>query len=56
MNQLQRIIRARTHLLLDKPYYGFQLLQLDLIEDESIPTACTNGKYIKFNPKFIETL
>lgn len=27
-------------------------LSLETIVDDTIPTACTNGKYIKFNPEF----
>ena len=56
MEQIERIKRARKHLLLDKPFYGFQLVKYPLIEDNSIKTASTNGKWIKFNPQFIKTL
>lgn len=31
-------------------------LSLETIVDDSIPTACTNGKYIKFNPDFFLSL
>lgn len=32
------------------------LFALDCMWDESIPTACTNGKSIKFNPTFFDSL
>lgn len=48
----------KTHLLLNSElsFYASIMFQLNVFEDSSIPTACTNGKYIKFNPTFMDTL
>jgi predicted metal-dependent peptidase len=52
LTEKQRLERARIILLEDNCFYGYILMNLELIEDIRIPTACTNGKYIKFNPEF----
>ena len=53
MNQMEK---AKAQLLLDVPFYGYQLLSLPLIIDNTIKTACTNGKCIKYNENFVNTL
>jgi len=56
MTPLQKMERARTHLILDYPLYGLHILPIKLIEDISVERASTNGVIIKFNPEFIDTL
>lgn len=50
------IASATTTIVLDHPFFATLLLQMPRIEDPSVPTACTNGIVIKYNPKFIESL
>lgn len=50
------ISQAVTTIVLDHPFFATLLLQMPRIEDPSIPTACTNGVHIRYNPKFIESL
>ena len=52
----QKIAQVVTGLLLSEPFFGSLLLQLELLEDETIKTECTNGVYIKYNPTFIASL
>jgi predicted metal-dependent peptidase len=52
----ERIANATTTIVLDHPFFATLLLQMPRIEDDSIPTACTDGVVIKYNPKFIESL
>jgi len=49
---MQAYTKARARLILDQPFFGTLALRLTPIEDETIKTACTNGQYIKFNPKW----
>lgn len=57
IEQEKRIQRARVHLQSDYPFYGYILMQLEIIQDElNTETAKTNGHYIKYNPGFISTL
>lgn len=50
----RRIKKVLIKLLREKPFYGFFLLQVPVVEDESIPTACTNGEVIRYSPKFFK--
>ena len=48
--------RLRTRLLLDQPFFGSLAMHLEMVPDASVPTAQTNGVYLKFNPDFMATL
>jgi predicted metal-dependent peptidase len=54
--QHKRIIKARTALVLEHPFIGSIALNLPFKFDDNIPTAATNGKNIKYNPRFVESL
>lgn len=51
-----RLAKAKTNLVLSHPFVGSIALNLPYQIDQSIPTAATNGKVIKFNPDFVDTL
>lgn len=52
-----KLSKARAGLILDHPFFGSLALKLDLVEDATNnPTACTDGKQIRYNPEFIEEL
>ena len=51
-----KMSQAMTQLLLQEPFFGALAMRLYLIEDETVETECTNGKYIKYNPRFIESI
>ena len=51
-----KMSQAMTQLLLQEPFFGALAMRLELIEDETIQTECTNGKWIRYNPNFINTL
>jgi predicted metal-dependent peptidase len=53
---LKRISKAKTNLILGHPFIGSIALGMPTIIDDSIPTACTNGKSIRYNPDFLDTL
>ena len=53
---LKRIAKAKTKLILDHPFIGSIALNMPMTLDVSIPTACTNGKFVKFNPYFVDDL
>ena len=57
MSKASEIVsQAVTTIVLDHPFFATLLLQMPRIEDPSIPTACTNGVHIRYNPTFIESL
>lgn len=57
MSQLHpRLQKARIGLILDAPFFGSLITRLDMIEDEKVPTFCTNGVNIRYSPKFLATL
>jgi predicted metal-dependent peptidase len=51
-SQTERIKKARMDIILSDPFFGSLLMRLSMVEDAGIPTFCTNGKWIKFNPGF----
>lgn len=51
-----KLVRAKLQTLFRSPFFSYCLFQMPLIEDSSVPTACTNGKIIKFNPKWADSL
>lgn len=52
----QRLAKARASLILGEPFFGTIALKLALVEDRSRPTIAVNGKQMRYNPEFIETL
>jgi predicted metal-dependent peptidase len=51
-----KVAAATTTIILDHPFFASLLLGMKRIEDPSVPTACTNGVVIKYNPDFIDSL
>ncbi len=56
MKTLDKILKARTALILDQPFFGSLALRLKLVEDESFETAAVDGISMIYNPKFIDKL
>jgi predicted metal-dependent peptidase len=50
---IKRASRARTSLILTKPYYGALSLRLNLVETERIPTAATDAINLYLNPGYV---
>jgi len=53
MEATKIIARAKTHLMLRQPFFGSLAMSLPFIEDSEIPTMCTDGKSVRFNPEFV---
>lgn len=49
------VTKAVSAIVLDDPFYGYLLLRMEMLPAD-IPTACTNGKQIKYNPWFVANL
>ena len=56
MDMQHEIGRMRMDLLHASPFYGTLLLHIPVRPDESVPTACTNGRVIRYNPGFMSSL
>lgn len=58
MNQLakDKILKARTSLLLSHFFWGKLALYLQMVERPDIPTLAVDGKHIFYNPEFILSL
>jgi predicted metal-dependent peptidase len=56
MNARDKLIKARTQLVLDQPFFGSLALRLILAEDEKAATAYTNGVVLGYNRAFIKDL
>lgn len=44
---------AKTQLIILHPFFASLALNCQFIEDRTIPTACTNGDWIKYNPDWL---
>lgn len=53
---MDKMVAARTALVLDQPFFGMLALQLKLVESTYNTTAWTDGVHIGFNPEFIDSL
>ena len=51
----QKIVRARTQLLLRQPFFGTLCLRLKMIS-APVPTMATDGRRILYGPAFVESL
>ncbi len=52
----QRIIRARTRLVLDHPFFGHLALSMNLVEDHNCDTAWSDGITLGYNPLYVDML
>ena len=51
----QRLVRARTQLLLNHPFFGSLAVRLKLLPGD-LPTMATDGRGIVYNPQFVQQL
>lgn len=56
MNAREKIIAARTAMVLDQPFFGALALRLALCEDATCETAWTDGRSLGYSPTFAERL
>lgn len=52
----ERLVKSRVKLLKNSPFFGTLLLHAGVKESTSIPTACTDGRGLIFNPDFASEL
>lgn len=46
----------KTEMLMYRPFFGDILLRLHIVQDDDIPTACTDGRTIRWSGRFFSTL
>jgi predicted metal-dependent peptidase len=56
MSVEKAIVKARSQLLLDQPFFGTLALRLRVVHDDTVETAATDGKHFYYNEKFISKL
>ena len=56
MAPMTNMQKARAKLLLQYVFWAGIIIPTPMIEDETIPTACTDMKSVRYNPKFINSL
>ncbi|APG28773.1 hypothetical protein A7E78_13615 [Syntrophotalea acetylenivorans] len=56
MKKSPKLAKAIARTVLDHPFFATLLLRMKLHEDEEIKTACTDGRQIRYNPNFINSL
>lgn len=56
MTQADRILKARMEVILTAPFFGSLLMRLKMIPDAGIPTFRTDGRVIRYNEEFADSL
>jgi len=56
MDRNDRVKKAKTQLILRYPFVGNILFGMEVLWDESIPTACTNGEVVILSPDYVDSL
>ena len=56
MSEKEKIAKARAQLIIGQPFFGTLALRLKMTEDNSIPTACTDGEAIYYNSEFAQSI
>ncbi|MFW5734726.1 MAG: DUF2201 family putative metallopeptidase, partial [Oceanidesulfovibrio sp.] len=58
MNETARLkmIKARSELVLDQPFFAHLALRLDMKEDPTCRTAWSDGRVLAYNPTYIEVM
>jgi len=56
MEKSSKLAKAIARTVLDHPFFASLLLGMRLHEDSGTRTACTNGREIRYNPDFIDSL
>lgn len=56
MTPAEKISTARTRLVLGHPFYASLVLPMQCIEDYSVKAAGVDGKSIRYNPSFIDSI
>ncbi len=52
----RKLVKARTALLLDHPFFGTLCLRMDPKPDERCATAWTDGRTLRYNPAYVSAL
>jgi predicted metal-dependent peptidase len=52
-DERERLIRMRTALVMDNPFFGLIACRLKLVEKPEVGTASTDGKNLYYNPSYI---
>ena len=52
----EKIMKAKVRMMLKFPFFAVLCSKLKLIEDDTLPTAATDGIYIYYNPEYIEKM
>lgn len=56
MTPRELILRARTVLLFQQPFFGYLSTKLRIVETKSMPSMATDGQHLFYNPDFVMQL
>lgn len=51
-----QVLRAKISVVMDQPFYATLMMRKMFEPDSSIETAVTNGKVVRYNPEWVESL
>ncbi len=56
MDAQMKVSRSITRLVVKHPFFGSIALSLRVEADPTVSTMCTDGKFIKWNSEFVDTM
>ena len=56
MTASDKICKAKVELYIYCPFFAVLTFKAEYLEDKSIPTTATNGKVIRYNPDYIDSI
>ena len=56
MDADRKVARGKTKLLISYPFWGSLALATKFVEDNTIPTMCTDGRTIRWSRAFVDEL
>lgn len=53
-NVAKKIVHARANMVLMNPFFGTLALRMNMVPDENVESAVTDGQTLRYNPEFVE--
>lgn len=53
---MDAITKAKVQMIITSPFFATLALSMEYVPDETIDTACTDGKEIRYNPTYVNSL
>lgn len=56
LSPTEKMSKAKAKLIMYHPFYATIICSLPMIEDKAVQTMATNGKWVRYNPEFVDKM